>query len=132
MAPLRRSRHALHAFVDDLHGLDRHVVALGVEIGRVILAGPRFRYLPARLVRARLVYDDDRDVLALDIAVDDLLVPVVDLLGIGDAPLQRYGAELGQAGELAHVRRIGSLAVVRRLHGGIEAGHFAEPALLDS
>jgi hypothetical protein len=49
----------------------------------------------------------------------------------GDARFERDVAVLGQAGELAHVRRIRSFAVVDRLDGGLGDRHFAEAGLGD-
>src|SRR6185369_9996451 len=88
------SLRTFHTFVSDLQHLDRNVVAFGVEIHRVVLAGPRFYDLPTSLVGSRFIDNYNRDVLAIDCSVDNSPVPLVQLHRVGDPPFQSHVAIL--------------------------------------
>src|SRR2546430_4913353 len=80
---------ALDALATDGQGLDRDVVALGVEAGPVPFAGPSVEEVPANLLGAGVIQQHDRAILALDRPGDCRAVPVIELCRVGGAPLQR-------------------------------------------
>src|SRR5258708_18560029 len=98
----------------------------------MVFGGPRLGDLEPRLVLALFVEHDDGDGDAADLARDDVLVPVVEIDGIGDAALERDVAVLRQARQLAHVRRLVPLAVVDGVGRRVEAGDLAEVCFVDA
>src|SRR5688572_19288997 len=58
-APRSSLFHALDAFVDQFEQLDQHLVALGIQVGGVVLDGPGLAHDEARGIRSRLVLHDD-------------------------------------------------------------------------
>src|SRR2546422_11314582 len=119
-------------FVNDLEGFDGDFVPRGVEARAGPLGRPPFTEVPTHFLGARVIHEDDRAVLPLDLAVDDLLAPLPELCVVGDAPLERDVRVLDEPRQLA--RRVGlvALAVVHGILGGIETGALAEPGASDA
>ena len=91
----------------------------------------------AASARRAFVLDDDDHLLALvlDLAGRDVGMPLEQVERIradGHAPLQRDVAVLGQAGQLADVRRIGALAIVDRVDRRLGDRDLAEAGLRDA
>src|SRR4051794_17233378 len=82
------SSDAFEAFVRQLQRLDRDVAGVGVEVRAMQLARPAVAEVPADLILAAVVLQDDRTVTAIDIAVDDALPPLPELGVLGDAALE--------------------------------------------
>src|SRR5688572_530137 len=123
----------LDALVRQHQGVDGDVGALGVEPRPLPLAGPGLHEVPARhLHLVGLVVDDDGPVLADDHAVHDLLAPVPQLAGGGDAPLERDVGVGGLAGQLVGGCVVAALAVLDHLGGGAQPGALGEAALGDA
>src|SRR5262245_4213387 len=102
----------LQALVGQLKGLDGRIAFFGVKVGSVVLAGPSPYEVPTRHLFAFAVEQDDRAVLALQFALDRLAVPFIEAAVVGDTPLKRDVAVLGQAGKLAHGSVLASLTVL--------------------
>src|SRR5262249_38629492 len=116
LAPDGRLGPALQRPLEPLEGelvqLDGDVVALGVELGALILRGPGPLEVPAGDLVAGAVEDDDRAVVPLDRPVDVAPVPVVEGRIRGHAPAELEVAELGQPGQLPRGRVLAALAVL--------------------
>src|SRR5262249_15949686 len=83
----------LEAFVREFEHLDRDIGLLRVEIGGVVFGGPSPDEVPARHLLALAVEQDDRAILALNVALDCSAMPVVELPIVGHAPLELDVAE---------------------------------------
>src|SRR4051794_17289081 len=118
--------------MDQLEQLQRHFRSLGVEVRAVPLRRPRPEEVPAHLLLALEVEQDDAPVLALDLPLRDVPVPVVELAGVRQAPLQGDVGVLREARQLADGRRLVALAVLDGVVVGAEPGALGEPALPDS
>src|SRR5215813_14164884 len=94
---------ALDLLTADRQRVDGNIVALGVQVGRVELAGPGVVALPPGFLVARVIENSDVDCLAGDLTVDDLLAPVEQPHIVGEPPLQRDIADFGEPRQLADV-----------------------------
>src|SRR5690242_13445870 len=91
------SSGATQLFMRDLERLDRDGVAGRVERRAGPLRGPRVGEIPADLFRARFVEQHHGAVAPLRLAVDGGQAPLPQLIGVGDAALQRNRRERVQA-----------------------------------
>src|SRR6266511_4604643 len=114
-----------YPLVDDLDALDRHLVAGRVEGWAGPLGRPAIDEVPAQLLRAGLVEQDDRAVFALDFAVGGLFAPLVELGVCGDAPLERDVRVGVHAGQLAQSERLAALALIDRVLAQVHARALA-------
>src|SRR5207302_363809 len=82
----RRPSFHVEGFERDVERLGRVRAVPGVERGAAVLDWPALLEVVAHGFLASVVEHDDRDVLALRLAVDDRLAPVEELLGRGEVP----------------------------------------------
>src|SRR5262245_64707185 len=116
----------------DFHGLDGDLVARRIEARARPLRRPGVPEIPARLLVARLVDEDDRPVLSLHLSVDGLLPPFPQRRIVGTSPLQRDVRVLVQPGELARGEHLLiSLAVLDGILRRIETRRLAESTPID-
>src|SRR5262249_1059750 len=125
--------------------LDQDGVGVGVKIGLGLeFRNPAAENLVGNRQLAGLVVDLDDDVLAKILQRDflpkaraeipDLVRPLLELLVVSDAALERNGLVFGSSGRFSRARRVASLAMLDHFGGTLErpdladAGHiFAVP-----
>src|SRR5262245_31374632 len=129
LAPLSRT---LDALVGQLELLDCDLAPLRVEIGAVPLGGPGAHEVPPRHLVALLVEQHDRAVLALEVALDHVAVPVVEVTVVPHPPLERDVAVLRESGELPHRGVVTAFPVVFDIDRALEAGDFPERSAHDA
>src|SRR5512133_2304085 len=123
--PSSLSSDALEAFVCQLQRLDCDLVPVRVQGGGMQLAGPRVVEVPANLLLAAVVQQDDRPVVAVEVPLDHALPPVPQLGVLRDAAFEDDVRVLRQPGQLAEaVLRAGAVLDHDRL--ALEAAHLAE------
>src|SRR5688500_10711320 len=86
-----RTSRALDALAAQGQALDRDVLGRRVQGRSLPLARPGVVEVPLHDVPAVVVLHDDRAVAPVDrqLPVENALVPLVELVGVGQAPLQR-------------------------------------------
>ena len=119
--------------------LDRDGVGVGVEVGqRLVLRHPGAVHLVREHELAGLVVELDDEVLAevlqrhlraeAGAEVPDLVGPLLELVVVGDAALERDRLVLRAAGRLAAGRRVAALAVLDHLGRALSAPTLLMPA----
>src|SRR3954452_12551794 len=93
----------LQLFVRQLQRLDGDGTVGGVKARARPLRRPSVEEVPAQLLVAGLVHQDDGAVLALAAPVQHRLAPLPQLVGVRNAPLERDVREAVQARELSLV-----------------------------
>src|SRR5262245_40947152 len=123
-----RSLPALDAFIGEIQELDEYLVALGVEIARVVFRWPCLPHAKERLRLAAFVEDDDAHIATriCDVACQHLRVPVEQIHRRRHAALQRDVAVFLQAGQLAHSGGFITLAILDDLGRCGADCHLAE------
>src|SRR6185369_366511 len=100
------------AFAADSQRVDRDIVSLGVEVGRVVLAGPGVEEIPPDLFLTGVVELNDRAVSSIDLSIEDFLVPVIQLGRIRRTILQSDVGEAELSGQLSNRRELTAFAVL--------------------
>src|SRR6516164_8496467 len=82
-----RSRQC-DSFMHDLDGFDCDLVGGGIHAGSNPTRWPSVDKIPANLLFARLIHEDDRPILTLSLPVDHLLAPFPKIFVVSLAHLE--------------------------------------------
>src|SRR5262245_41978623 len=76
------------SFVHDLQSLNAHLIGSGVEAGSGPLGWPSVHEIPAKLLFASFIHQNDRPVLPFSLSINHFLAPLPKRLIVGDTPLK--------------------------------------------
>src|SRR3954453_12757088 len=108
----RESSRLRQALTADGERGDRDVAATGVEAGPVPAVRPGAEEVPAQLLHAVVVHEDDRTVPPLRAPLDRGAVPVDQLVGVRHPPAQHDVGVTDAPPQLADRRAVTALAVL--------------------
>src|SRR6266550_1027011 len=113
--------NALDSFVCQFQRLNGDVVAFSSQGGPSPFTWPGADEVPSGNLLAGSIKQDNGAVLPFKLTLHCLAMPVVELLVVGEAPLEHDVAVFGDAWEFAQSRILASLSVLNDINRRVEA-----------